>query len=242
MNSALPVSHEGDEAYELLRNSARDFARGELDPARVRALRGKTPCFDRALWQRLAAMGWIGALIPENLGGSGLGYGQMACLVEVLGATLIPEPVVATAVLATEALKLAEGGSRDRLLGSIASGACIAALAHQESSGTAAETLQTVVSRFGSTLKLEGTKRYVYPGTGADGYIVSARGADGVGLYWVAAGAPGLDIHDEIRVDGTACARLTLRWDYSARTATVLLPPCPDSAESMGWRSTRASS
>ena len=226
----MDFSVSGDEGMPnslgLLRDSAADFSRHELRLDRVRALRGKTPSFDRVLWKRLADMGWTGMLVPEKLGGSGLNYGYMACLVDVLGEALIPEPFVATSVLAAEALLLGEGKLRDDLLASVVSGARVIAFAHQEGSGVAAVPLQTVIARENGALKLNGRKRYVCPGSGADGYIVSFRGSDGTGLCWVPAGFSGLEIRDEPRADGTFCSclvfnRLAIPADF------IIMPAGP---------------
>lgn len=65
MTEAAPALQEPD-TRALLRSAAEDFARRELELSRVRALRGATPGFERALWMRLAELGWIGALIGEE--------------------------------------------------------------------------------------------------------------------------------------------------------------------------------
>ena len=38
-----------------------------------------------ALWQAMAEMGWLGAAIPEQYGGAGLGYEGLCVLAEELG-------------------------------------------------------------------------------------------------------------------------------------------------------------
>lgn len=217
------------QARALMRSAAETFVQRELDLARARSLRGATPCFERSVWQRMAAMGWTGALVPEAHGGCALSFGETAELVETLGAALVPEPFVATAVLAVSALVLSQGGRRDALLSACGEGACIAALAHQEAGGIA-EPVRTTAARSGTGTVLNGAKRYVYPGAGADGYIVSAMDAEGPGLYWVASDAPGLALTQEMRADGTACARIELA-DVRVAEDDVLLRPAPGNAQ-----------
>ena len=65
-----------DDTLRMLRDSAADFAL--LDAARVRRLRGTDPGFERSVWRSMADMGWLGVLIPEKLGGLGLGTGRRA--------------------------------------------------------------------------------------------------------------------------------------------------------------------
>lgn len=217
-------AEERRESRELLRNSVDAFVQGELSLARVRTLRGATPCFDKVVWKRLAKLGWVGALVPEGRGGSGLGFGEMAELAEALGAALIPEPFVATAVLAVGALLQSQGKLRDHLLERCAAGTCIAALAHQETAGGIARPVETTAVHKDGVIVVNGVKRYVYPGIGADGFLVTAHSAEGLGLYWVAAGTAGLGITEERRADGTFSARVELDR-VRLREADVLMQP-----------------
>jgi 3-oxochol-4-en-24-oyl-CoA dehydrogenase len=213
---------------ESLRNSVEAFVSGQLPMSRVRALRGNEPCFERSVWKRLAEMGWVGALIPEENGGSGLGYGEMAVLVESLGASLLPEPFVASAVLAAEALKLSNGPTRDRLLSALASGACIPAFAHREEGGEG-EIVRTTSKKIPVGVRLDGVKAHVYPGSGADGFLVSARDSNSgyCGLYWVDSHLSGLIVENQSRADGTSSARLLLDG-VVVPGDSELMAPSPD--------------
>ncbi len=46
----------------MLHDSVADFAARATDTKRVRALRGTSPGYDRALWRSLAAQGWLGSI------------------------------------------------------------------------------------------------------------------------------------------------------------------------------------
>ena len=79
------------------------------------------------------------------------------------------------------------------------------------------DTLETERSRrvllqgweqFGESVVLDGAKRFVAGAAGAAGFIVSARGAQGLGLYWVDAKAEGVALRHEWRADAPA----TLCW------------------------------
>jgi alkylation response protein AidB-like acyl-CoA dehydrogenase len=60
---------------------------------------------DGALWSRLSGdLGLAGLVIPERLGGAGLGWIEVAAVSEELGATLAPVPFFSTVGLATSAL------------------------------------------------------------------------------------------------------------------------------------------
>lgn len=91
----------------------------------------------RALWGRLCAeIGVSGLLIPERLGGSGAGPVEVHVVMEELGRSLTPAPMLGSAVLATQAL-LASGDEAacERLLPALADGTKIAALAWTTAAG-----------------------------------------------------------------------------------------------------------
>jgi alkylation response protein AidB-like acyl-CoA dehydrogenase len=82
------------ETVRLIRESAASLVpRGDL--SRIRALRQRSPGFDRAVWSRMCEMGWAGLRVPEAAGGSGLGMAEFAALAEEFGAALAPEPLIA---------------------------------------------------------------------------------------------------------------------------------------------------
>jgi alkylation response protein AidB-like acyl-CoA dehydrogenase len=55
-------------------------------------------------WQELAELGWLGVSVPEEYGGTGLGFVEEAVLIEELGRVLYPGPYFATVTLALPAL------------------------------------------------------------------------------------------------------------------------------------------
>ncbi len=58
-----------------------------------------------AFWDELVSMGWLGLHLPEDVGGSGYGLGELAVVLEALGSAVAPGPflptVVASAIIAT---------------------------------------------------------------------------------------------------------------------------------------------
>ncbi len=95
---------EQSDLETLLHDSAADFCARALKRERLRALRGATPAFDRALWRQMAELGWTEILIPTALGGLGLGVTAAAIVCRKLGAVLAPEPLLETAVAAASLL------------------------------------------------------------------------------------------------------------------------------------------
>ncbi len=207
---------EADEArvaeHGMLRDSAAAFAAKETSIARVRSLRETQPGFDRGVWKKIANQGWLGILIPEGYGGIGLGLSEMRIVAEELAKALVPEPLNACAVLAAGVLLYGDNDAlKKALLPQIAAGDLIAGLAHQESQGGIdADPVSTVATRGGAGVILNGAKRFITPAAAVDGYIVAAREADDLALYWVPATHQGMEATLELRADGTYSGVLRL--------------------------------
>src|SRR3954453_6718411 len=56
--------------------------------------------FDREVWRRLAEAGLTGLAVPEEHGGAGLGFLDLALVLEEVGRAVAPVPAVPTLVTA----------------------------------------------------------------------------------------------------------------------------------------------
>ncbi len=202
-------SNDADLA-QAFAESARGLLAGESPLARLRALRGKVPGFERPVWQALARAGWAGVLVPEEFGGLGLGLHEAGSIASEIGRHPLPEPFIATAVLAAAALtRVPASPLRDRLLRALAQGDLLIGLAWQEQAAQlACGQLAMSAALEDGELVLRGTLDWVAPGAGADGWLVCATRDNQVALVWVESGASGTVLHNRSRVDGTAMARL----------------------------------
>ncbi len=119
-----------------LRDQARRFLSEQCTPAVVRqSLDGQQP-YAADLWRAIAEMGWIGAAIPEEFGGAGLGYEGLCVLAEEIGRVVAPVPFGSTAYLAAEAILTAGSDAQRReYLPKLADGSLIGCLALSEGSG-----------------------------------------------------------------------------------------------------------
>src|SRR5690349_5442446 len=123
-----------DEEQEQLARTARDFVESTTPFDRIRALRdSKDPVgFSRELWKRMAALGWTGICLPEEHGGSGLGFAELCIVLEELGRRLAPEPFVSTVLLGAQTLLLGGNGEQQRAwLPRVASGDAVLAVAFE---------------------------------------------------------------------------------------------------------------
>ena len=171
---------------EQLVQSARAFLARACPPAHVRAMEADAPGFSAALWREIAGLGWPGMALPAQYGGGGLGFLDVALLLEEMGRVLLPSPFVATAVLGAP-LVLAAGSEeqRRRWLPRLAAGDAIATLALVEPGWRDEWGAATARVHAG---RVSGTKRFVPFAAAADLLLVAA--ANG-GLVAVEHGAPG---------------------------------------------------
>ena len=215
------------EDQELLAKTAADFAAEESPVSRLRELRDHDDPdgFSRKLWKQMAELGWTGIPFPESLGGADMGLAELAVVMEALGRRLAPEPFVSSVLLGGQALLL--GGSEElkrEWLPGVIEGDRLLALAQQERrSRFDLRCVATTATRSGDEWRLSGEKIQVIDGARADAYVVSARSA-GVELFLVPAGAEGLTVEIQHRVDHrkTAVVRLDgVRVPESARLAAA---------------------
>ena len=94
------------EEQQFLKDTALSFARDRTPVTHFRSLRdsNNVNCWDSGIWQEMVELGWSGILVPEEFGGSDFGIGGISVIMQELGKTLTPSPLLATAVLGVEAL------------------------------------------------------------------------------------------------------------------------------------------
>jgi acyl-CoA dehydrogenase len=160
----------------------------------------------------------VGIPGAEKYGGADLGLAELAVVMEALGRHLAPEPFLSTTLLAGRALQL--GGTeaqREEWLPGLSEGDRLLALAQQERrSRYDLCRVATRAERSGEGWSLTGEKIQVLDGASADALIVVARSAgaetdrEGIGLFLVRAGAQGLAVVRQHRVDSRNAALVTL--------------------------------
>ena len=125
-----------DGTLSLLRDSVAQFT-AQHDGGRIfRAKRERAADLDVTVWTAMAQAGWTGLMLPETLGGSGLGMREQVILSEALGRGLIAEPLASAAVLSGVLIADAPiSEERQRLGEGIADGRLIVTPAVQDSVG-----------------------------------------------------------------------------------------------------------
>jgi len=193
-----------NEDQETLAKYARDFLTNECPTTFVRKMMEDETAFDRDFYRKMAELGWMGIAIPEEFGGQGMTYVDLAVLLEEMGRSLVPGPFFASVCLAAPVI--IETGSGAEILRGIASGERNASVAITEDGGR--------IDASGIELKadgtsLSGTKRFVLDAHVADTLIVAARTnesddpTEGVTLFAVDAKASGVSVSQLKAMDTT---------------------------------------
>ncbi|MCH7906689.1 MAG: acyl-CoA/acyl-ACP dehydrogenase [Chloroflexi bacterium] len=166
------------ETQQLIRNSAREFLEENCDTQYVRAMEEDEVGHTEELWDQIAELGWLGLTVPEEYGGAGMTFSELAVLLEETGAAMLPGPFFSTAVIGAEALKLAGSDEqKTELLAKLATGKLKMALAfHEKAAAWAPESVsEMTATQTDDGWILNGEKRFVQDGAASDMLIVAAR-------------------------------------------------------------------
>ena len=196
---------------QMLRDSAKDFAEQRTPVNHFRSLRdNKDPHnWDKEIWKEMVDLGWSGILIPEEFGGSDFGLAGISVIMQEVGKTLTPSPLLATAVLGASAI--ASYGTQEqksKYLPMIASGEITTAVAVDEESHHRPFNTVSTAKAEGDKWVLNGKKKFVVDGASADVLIVLARtsgtkgDSTGLTLFIIDSNVDGIEV---IKTDMADC-------------------------------------
>lgn len=170
---------ETDEQRQL-RIVLRDFYTQACGPEDVRKYLATPRGYDEVLWTRLAGeIGVHGLAVPEEYGGSGFTFAELAVALEESGRALGCAPLLPTVVLAAHALLYSDDRTVcERYLPRIADGTLTATVA-----GFDADEPDVIAEQGGAGWLLRGRADFVLDGAGADLILVRAQTPAGARLF-----------------------------------------------------------
>jgi alkylation response protein AidB-like acyl-CoA dehydrogenase len=199
------------EQQDLLRASARQFLERECPADVVRRLSDDPQGYSADLWQKMAALGWMGLVLPETYGGSGLSFVDLTILMEEMGRVLLPAPFFSSVALG--ALTLLETGSdeqRQQMLPRLARGEAKVCVALLEADGRYdPRGISMRASIRGNRATLNGTKLFVADAQVSDYVICVARTRggrhpeSGLSLFTLDMTSPGIACTPLMSIDQT---------------------------------------
>ena len=193
------MRYELNEEQRIIKESAHRFLAEACSSDFVREMAEDETGFTPDLWKKMAELGWMGLPFPEEVGGSGMSFLDLAILLTEMGYFCVPGPFFSTVVLG--GLTVLEAGSDEqkaRILSEVAVGKRLLTLAWLEESGSwSPEGITLRGKSQNDQFLLSGTKLFVPDAHVADTIIVAARTGDAptkISLFEVDAKGPGVSI------------------------------------------------
>ncbi|MCP4327835.1 MAG: pimeloyl-CoA dehydrogenase small subunit [Alphaproteobacteria bacterium] len=206
------------EEQRLLQESARRFVERDYGFATRSRIVASEDGIDGEKWRQFAELGWLGVAVPEAYGGMDGGLAEIAVLLDAVGRGLVVEPLLSTIVLGGGLIgELGTEAQKRDLLPPMVAGERRFAVALGEPQ--ARYDLHDVTARArpeGDGFVISGHKSVVYDAPGADMLLVVARSAgeprdvDGLSLFLVAPGMPGVTLRPYPTIDGGRGADVVL--------------------------------
>jgi alkylation response protein AidB-like acyl-CoA dehydrogenase len=174
--------------------------------------------WDKAAWAGLADLGVLALNVPAAQGGLGFGPLETLSVMGACGRSLLLEPFLSSAVIATAVLRAFDDAAAAELLTRMASGEAIAVLAHYEPDSRFETRWVTArAQKSGDHYLLDGHKAVVLHAGAADTLLISARtagepnDAHGVSLFRVPQDSKGLTLDVYPTIDGQRAADVYLK-------------------------------
>jgi isovaleryl-CoA dehydrogenase len=178
MNLSYPTLQYGhDEEIGLLRQTLSQFAAQEIAPRAAEIDRNND--FPNDLWPKLGELGLLGITIPEEYGGSGMGYLAHAIAMEEISraSASVGLSYGAHSNLCLNQIRLnGTEAQKQQYLPSLCSGEHVGALAMSEpNAGSDVVSMRLRAERQGDDFVLNGNKMWITNGPDANVYVIYAR-------------------------------------------------------------------
>ena len=183
---------------KMISNSAKDFAEQHIRPHIMKW--DESQYFPREILEKAGEMGFMGIFIPEEYGGSGLGYHEYVCIIEEISKV---DPSIGLSIAAHNSLctghifYFGNEEQKKKWLPNLASGKHIGAWGLTEhNTGSDAGGMNTTAVKDGDFYLLNGSKNFITHGKSGDVAVVIARTGEkgdsrGMSAFIVERGTPG---------------------------------------------------
>jgi butyryl-CoA dehydrogenase len=214
------IDFELTDEQRLIRETARDFADGEIVP-RARE-NDRNEHFDTELVQKIADMGFLGAIVPEDYGGRGVDYRTYALIVEEIGRGCSAMRTVVSVVTSLVCSSIVRWGSEEQKqewLPQLCSGEALGCFGLTEpDTGSDAANLKTRAKQVDGKWRISGGKMWISLGNYSKLALVFAqtdpeRKHKGLACFLVPTDQSGFttqEIHHKLGLKGSDTAELSL--------------------------------
>ena len=186
------------EEQKMISNSAKDFAEQHIRPHIMKW--DESQYFPREILEKAGEMGFMGIFIPEEYGGSGLGYHEYVSIIEEISKV---DPSIGLSIAAHNSLctghifYFGNEEQKKKWLPNLASGKHIGAWGLTEhNTGSDAAGMNTTATKDGDYYLLNGSKNFITHGRSGDVAVVIARTGEkgdsrGMSAFIIERGTPG---------------------------------------------------
>ena len=184
------------EEQETIAKVARQLFEHRTAPEHLTELEAGDVRYDAALWQELAKADLLGIALPENVGGTGHGFLELALLLAEVGASVAPVPMYATLLLGADTVaRHGDDGQRTRYLPGVVTGERLMTAGLAETGRSDPTTPATTARRDGDGWRLDGAKELVPAAQLAHTMLVPAAIDDGgVAVFLLHTDTDGVEI------------------------------------------------
>ncbi|SFR31690.1 Acyl-CoA dehydrogenase [Robiginitalea myxolifaciens] len=192
------LNFEPSETQNLVAESARDFAEQYIRPGVAQW--DETQEFPVEVFKKAGEYGFMGVLVPESLGGSGMGYHEYIAIIEEISKV---DPSIGLSVAAHNSLctnhilSFGDDEQLQRWIPKLATGEWIGAWGLTEhNTGSDAGGMNTTAKKDGDYWILNGAKNFITHGISGDVAVVIARTGEkgdsrGMTAFVIEKGTPG---------------------------------------------------
>jgi alkylation response protein AidB-like acyl-CoA dehydrogenase len=192
-----PLSKE----QEMIRKSAREFARKDLFPKAGE--RDRDEAYPADSLRQMGELGLLGMLVPEEYGGEGMDTVAYALALSEIAAGCASTAVIMSvhnSICCGSLTRFGTEAQRERFLRPMAGGEIIGSFAMSEpEAGSDPASMTTTAVRQGEEYLLSGTKRWITGGATSGVFIVLAKtdpeaGHKGISAFLVTPDTPGVKV------------------------------------------------
>ncbi len=199
-----PMNFGLTDEQQILTNVARRFVAERVPMSKVRDVTESPNAIDDNLWSEMADLGWFGLTVDEAYGGAGLGFVDLAVLLEETGRGLLPGPLVSTSLAATAISEFGNDEQKQRYLPSLADGSAIGSLAVlEENDLLGPDGIALIGTKESDGYCLSGAKRFVHDVGSSTLFIVPFRAGKDIALAVVPSSADGVRAKSHSTMDQT---------------------------------------
>ena len=198
MDTLSTMNFDYSETQKMVTESAREFAEQYIKPYVMEWDEAQT--FPIEVFKKAGEMGFMGVLVPEELGGSGLGYHEYIAILEEISKV---DPAIGLSVAAHNSLctnhilSFGNDEQKERWIPKLASAEWIGAWGLTEhNTGSDAGGMNTTAVKDGDFWVLNGAKNFITHGKSGDIAVVIARTGEkgdshGMTAFVIEKGTPG---------------------------------------------------